>query len=187
MKVNEAGMSIADSWAKLPCRFPSIRTDAFIVMPNHVHGIIVIVGADHSVCPPEGAAEDGGSSVDVPASLPEVVQWFKTVTTNAYTLGVKERGWPAYAGKLWQRNYYEHIIRNEISLSQIRTYIRFNPHLWAHDKENPAREKALGDDKALTVKGERLTDDELKFDQRADTMVCPYKENGTIKCPDGAE
>jgi REP element-mobilizing transposase RayT len=66
------------------------------------------------------------------------VQWFKTMTTNEYIRGVKQLGWPAFAGRLWQRNYYEHIIRNEESLNRIRQYILDNPTRWVFDRENPS-------------------------------------------------
>jgi REP element-mobilizing transposase RayT len=60
------------------------------------------------------------------------------MTTKRYTDGVKQSGWPSYPGKLWQRNYYEHIIRNENELNRIREYIANNPMEWEFDRENPA-------------------------------------------------
>jgi len=66
-----------------------------------------------------------------------VVQWFKTMSTNEYIRGVKQRGWPAFPGKLWQRNYWEHIIRNETEFNHIREYIQNNPKKWASDMLNP--------------------------------------------------
>lgn len=71
------------------------------------------------------------------------MQWFKTMTTNAYIRGVKQLGWVPFPGKLWQRNYYEHIIRSERALSAIRQYIAENPARWALDRYNPA---AVGSD-----------------------------------------
>ena len=68
-------------------------------------------------------------------ALTQVVQWFKTMTTNAYLRGVKQLGWPPYPGKLWQRDYYERIIRNERELDAIRAYTRANPAQWATDPE----------------------------------------------------
>ena len=62
----------------------------------------------------------------------------KTLTTKRYTEGVKQHGWAAYPGRLWQRNYYEHIIRDEAALNRIRKYIADNPARWAEDDENPA-------------------------------------------------
>jgi REP element-mobilizing transposase RayT len=70
-------------------------------------------------------------------SLPDVVHRFKTMTTKRYTDGVKQLGWPAYRGRLWQRNYYEHIIRDDPSLHRIRYYIDLNPAQWTADRENP--------------------------------------------------
>jgi hypothetical protein len=63
---------------------------------------------------------------------------FKTMTTNEYIRGVKTASWPSFNGRLWQRNYYEHIIRDEESLNGIRQYIVDNPARWAFDRENPA-------------------------------------------------
>ena len=60
-------------------------------------------------------------------SLSDVVQWFKTMTTNEYIRGVKQQQWQPFPGKLWQRNYWDHIIRNENELHRIREYIRTNP------------------------------------------------------------
>lgn len=70
-------------------------------------------------------------------SLSDVVHRFKTMTTKRYTDGVKGQGWTPYAGRLWQRNYYEHIVRNEESLASIRVYIENNPGQWDKDIENP--------------------------------------------------
>ena len=66
--------------------------------------------------------------------LHRVVGWFKTMTTNEYIRGVKTLGWKRFDGKLWQRNYYEHIIRNEKSFETISDYIIDNPAKWNQDK-----------------------------------------------------
>jgi putative transposase len=70
------------------------------------------------------------------APLPTIVQWFKTMTTNEYIRMVKHAGWTPFQGRLWQRNYYEHIIRNERALERIRDYILTNPLHWHLDREN---------------------------------------------------
>ena len=67
----------------------------------------------------------------------DIVGWFKTMTTNEYIRGVKQLGWPAFPGSVWQRNYYEHIIRDAASLDRVRAYIADNPARWDHDRENP--------------------------------------------------
>jgi putative transposase len=87
---------------------------------------------------------NGGGYADPPlqrpnAPLSQMIQWFKTMTTNEYIRGVKQLGWKPFSGKLWQRNYYEHIIRNETALNRITRYIESNPARWTDDNENPTR------------------------------------------------
>jgi len=69
--------------------------------------------------------------------VPEIVQWFKTMTTNDYMVGVKNKGWRPFNKRLWQRNYWEHIIRDENELDLFREYMFNNPLQWALDDENP--------------------------------------------------
>jgi REP element-mobilizing transposase RayT len=162
MLLNEAGRMILAEWEALPQRFPTVEIDAFVVMPNHIHGIIVIVAADNVVAGVgAGVAADVGAGL-VPALVPgatthgatthgatthgattrvaptvgDIVGAFKSITTVSYTRGVKQSGWPPFPGRLWQRNYYEHIIRNDESLNRIRQYIADNPARWALDREN---------------------------------------------------
>ncbi|MDZ7796168.1 MAG: transposase [Candidatus Marinimicrobia bacterium] len=68
--------------------------------------------------------------------MPRIIQWFKTMTTNEYIRNVKQMGWPAFQGKLWQRNYYEHIIRDNLEYQKIATYILNNPKNRHKDKYN---------------------------------------------------
>jgi putative transposase len=149
-------------WDKLPEKFSTVETDAFVIMPNHVHGIIVITepgqwqGQTRGFAPTRGSAPvaDGNVGANLcvrPAprvppdprvcTLGRIVQWFKTMTTNAYIQGVKQNGWEPFPGKFWQRNYYEHIIRNERALNAIRQYIYDNPDRWENDDENPNRRR----------------------------------------------
>jgi type I restriction enzyme S subunit len=76
-------------------------------------------------------------SCGVGISLPDVVRRFKTMTTRKYAEGVKQDSWPPFRGKSWQRNYYEHIVRNDEELSSIREYVLNNPRRWPLDRENP--------------------------------------------------
>ena len=76
------------------------------------------------------------------ATLPEVVQWFKTMTTNECIRGVRNRGWTPFAGKLWQRSYYERVIRNEDELNRARQYILDNPAKWSEHAEHPGNPSA---------------------------------------------
>jgi putative transposase len=74
---------------------------------------------------------------DTGVSLSQMVQWFKTMTTNAYIRGVRDNDWQPFNKRLWQRNYYEHIIRDEAALQSIRQYIRNNPKSWIQDQLHP--------------------------------------------------
>ena len=197
--LNDAGRMVWRWWEELEHKFSNCVPGMFVVMPNHVHGVVHIVddnkftegedfgvnddagenvGADLRVCPdydtglgahgnlgahdllgahigaplPDpgahddlGAHDDSGTHIGAP--LPEIVQWFKTMTTNEYIRGVKSFAWTPFIGKLWQRNYYEHIVRNEGALHTIEQYILDNPRRWATDDENPDRmiqERKLG-------------------------------------------
>jgi REP element-mobilizing transposase RayT len=73
------------------------------------------------------------------APLSQMIQWFKTMTTNEYIRGVKNLGWKPFNGKVWQRDYYEHIIRNQSAADRIASYIESNPARWHKDKDNPKR------------------------------------------------
>jgi REP element-mobilizing transposase RayT len=173
MVLNEAGQMIQTVWDEIPVYYPGVDIDEFVVMPDHIHGIVVIaeydvgqaanvgaadagaanvgaadagaadagaagagaanVGAADAGAADAGAADAGAVPRDRPTkklSLPDVVHRFKTMTTKRYTDGVKQNGWPPFPGKLWQRNYWEHIIRNEAALNRIREYIRNNPAQW---------------------------------------------------------
>ena len=132
MRVTDAGGMVARWWLRLQEKFPGLETDESIIMPNHFHGIIVI--AD-----PVGSAPPGRPDTDdaTKPALGDIVGWFKTMTTNEYIRGVKTLEWPPFQGRFWQRNYYEHIIRNDDELNRIRAYIEANPAQWAYDRENP--------------------------------------------------
>jgi REP element-mobilizing transposase RayT len=123
MHLNDAGRMIEHWWKELEPRYATVRTDSFVVMPNHVHGVLHLL-------------EDEGGHAGPP--LHRVVGWFKTMTTNGYLLGVKAGRWPPFEGRLWQRGYYERIVRNESELARTRDYIAANPLRWSDDAENPA-------------------------------------------------
>src|SRR6266508_1752918 len=109
-------------------------------MPNHFHGILFIiknVGADTQVCPDDNGDTPShmGEHTDSPlrksdVPLSQIIQWFKTMTNNEYIHGVKQSDWKPFSGKFWQRNYYEHIKRNEEELQQKTDYILDNPSQW---------------------------------------------------------
>lgn len=116
-----------------------ISLDEFVVMPNHIHGIIIIHRRGESCIRPNSSRGDHKDRPygTEPYSIGRVVQAFKSITTNKYIWGVQENKWPAFPDSLWQRNYYEHIIRDENELHNICEYVANNPTNWADDEENP--------------------------------------------------
>jgi putative transposase len=133
-QLNDAGQMIRSVWVDISRHYPGVETDTFVVMPNHLHGIIFLVGEGPRACPPESGQPQG---VAPTISLPEIVHRFKTLTTKRYTDGVKHSGWTRFQVRLWQRNYYEHVIRDEKSLNRIQQYIAENPARWEFDPDNP--------------------------------------------------
>jgi len=125
-------------WDKLPTKFTEIQTDELVIMPNHIHGIIFITpeGQSHGTAPTSGEGEHMGSPLRKPI-LGRAVQWFKTMTTNDYLKAIRKDQVEPFPGRFWQRNYYEHIIRNEHDLDQIRQYVVDNPAKWEEDEYNP--------------------------------------------------
>jgi REP element-mobilizing transposase RayT len=147
MYVNEAGIMASDTWYTLPDRFPTIRIDAFVIMPNHIHGVIMItddaamknrnvVGAG-LVPALDIVSVDERATTRVAPTLGEVIGAYKSMVTVQYTRAVHTHGWPPFRKHLWQRNYYEHVVRNEESLNRIRQYILDNPQYWYKDRYNP--------------------------------------------------
>ena len=125
MRLNHAGQIAWSVWESLPGRYPSIELDSFIVMPNHIHGIICIVGSELS-------------ETAVPSdSFTTIIGAFKSLLTLEYIRGVKGGMLPPFAKQLLQRNYFEHVIRNNESLCRIREYIENNPAQWHLDRDNP--------------------------------------------------
>ncbi len=128
MHLNDAGRMLETQWNALPERFPNIEPDVFIAMPNHLHGILFLVGA-----PLVGALSAAQPE------LGDVVGAFKSLTTNAYIHGVKNLAWMPFETRLWQRNYFERVIRSDRELLDTREYILGNPVRWESDEENPNR------------------------------------------------
>jgi REP element-mobilizing transposase RayT len=147
MRLNDAGWMVQQCWDEIPEHYPGIDIDAFTVMPNHIHGIVILVGATPRGCPVptpqirnrwEGQAQGPAPTANTRnLSLPDVVHRLKSLTTRRYADGVKHHNWPPFNKKLWQRNYYEHIIRDEEDLRDIRDYIQNNPLRWADDDLHP--------------------------------------------------
>jgi REP element-mobilizing transposase RayT len=109
MQLNDAGRMVRATWDEIP------------------------VGQPQGVAPTGFIAGQARGPAPTGLSLPDVVHRFKTMTTKKYTDGVKQNGWQPYPAKLWQRNYYEHIIRNEAAYLKIAEYIQTNPQRWEED------------------------------------------------------
>lgn len=135
MELKACGRIVVEEWFKTGRLRPRIRLDAFVVMPNHVHGIIVIADGRGTLqrAPTKTVEKFGQPTSD---SLPTIVRLFKSATTTRIN---RWRGRPGVA--VWQRNYYEHIIRDEAEWGRIREYIETNPANWAEDGENPNGQK----------------------------------------------
>jgi len=135
MRLNPVGEVVQHAWLRLPSFFP-IRLDAYVVMPNHFHGIICmgeasaawalpgkqIIPADASPQPPPKGTE--------PGSLGAIIQNFKSTSTRRANQINASPGLP-----LWQRNYFERVIRDEAEMGRIIAYIHANPSRWQEDKE----------------------------------------------------
>jgi len=136
MRVNNAGRVVRDVWHKIPEHFPHADIDEFVVMPNHFHGIIVIVGAQFIApfdCDAINKNEKQGVMNHAPTTIGAIVRAFKARCTHAIN---QIRNTPGH--HVWQRNYYEHIIRSEEEIDRIRQYIIDNPVRWEYDENNPA-------------------------------------------------
>jgi len=163
MWLNDAGVMIEKQWLALTDRFPNVRLHEFVVMPDHFHGILEIVGAypcgrlldddkgrhildgvdgrplDVTIQSNESKLDDvllfGQPQGHAPTvvkrkTVGDMMDAFKSITTVEYIRGVKTMGWTPFNGKLWQRNYYEHIIRDYEAFVRISDYIRENPEKW---------------------------------------------------------
>ena len=130
-------------WESLPERFPQIEVDEFVVMPNHFHGILVIRvehnGGVSRVNTSDRATTDRATTRVAPTGklLGDMIGAFKSITTHLYIQGVRQQDWPPFEGRLWQRNYWEHIIRDEQSYRQLQQYIQLNPTSWEQDSLHP--------------------------------------------------
>jgi len=148
MVLNEIGKMVQTVWDEIPQFYSGVEIDAFVIMPNHVHGIIVLtdtqsesVGAGPRACPSPKTGQPQG--VAPTFSLGDVVHRFKSLSTARCRQNVKKMGRPPFIRRLWQRNYYEHIIRSDNDLNTVRKYILLNTAKWAEDEENPSNLKRV--------------------------------------------
>ncbi|VAX00773.1 hypothetical protein MNBD_GAMMA19-1102 [hydrothermal vent metagenome] len=144
MILNDAGRMVVARWLDLAQRFTGIGLNEYTVMPNHFHGIIeLLVGVPLVGTQNEDTQNMGqpqperqpqpGQPQGIAPTVGDIVGAFKSITTNEYIHGVKQNHWPRFDKKLWQRNFYEHIVRDEESYLKISEYIKTNPAKWQDD------------------------------------------------------
>jgi putative transposase len=121
--LSAAGAIVRAEWITLPERFSRLVLDEFVIMPNHLHGVLAFVG--------EGLAPPASPT------LSEIIGAFKSISTIKVNRLLRRRGVP-----LWQRSYYEHIVRTGDDLGKIQRYIFENPLMWSLDPENPHRKSS---------------------------------------------
>lgn len=126
-RLSPAGKMVDAKWRAIAERFEMVESGPYLIMPNHMHGLILI-----NAPRPDSPPSDAPSS-----SIGSMIQWFKTGTTYDYIAGVKNQGWPPFDGRLWQRNYWEHIVRNDAEYERICEYIEANPSKWNEDSLYP--------------------------------------------------
>lgn len=143
MQLNTFGLCVQACWRSLPDRFQKLQLDAFVVMPNHLHGILLLDGdlgkgeafgqnlpeSNPNFAPNASPLQPRGTQ---PRSVGAIIQNFKSVSTRKINR-IHQRN----ARTIWQRNYYEHIIRNESAFQSICQYIQNNPLSWELDKLHP--------------------------------------------------
>jgi REP element-mobilizing transposase RayT len=128
MKSNTLGRIAQKCWQEIPNHFPFIDVEPFVVMPNHLHGIITIHDNDsRGTIYRTITLEKFGKPVV--GSIPTIIRTYKAAVSR---LAKREFGWE----RVWQRNYHEHIIRNQLELGNIAKYINANPDHWDDDLEN---------------------------------------------------
>lgn len=157
MQLNEAGCLVQRAWNDLPNHYTNASLGAFVIMPNHVHGVIVLSDVKGMAAQAERAEKAGLRPAPTPAhtpasirasasitaraearpsrihALPEIIRAFKSFSARRINENRNNIG-----GSIWQRNYYEHVIRNEEELNGICEYIAANPQNWEEDGENIA-------------------------------------------------
>lgn len=154
--LNDVGKMVKEVIDQIPEHYLGVNVELFVIMPNHVHLLFLIYDVaagprdgvvadprDGVVAGPRACQSDqiddgqprGVDPTKNKLSLPEVVHRIKSLTTHRYSIGVMEKGWSRFENRLWQQNYYEHIIRNERDYQAIYEYILANPMNWEQDEE----------------------------------------------------
>jgi putative transposase len=135
MVLNVAGANAERCWVQIPSHFPYVEIDEYVIMPNHVHGIIIITdgGRRGTACRAPTNDSIERFSKPIAGSIPTIIRSYKSAVTRTINEVNRVSG-----VSIWQRNYYEHVIHNDNDLYDIRKYIRDNPLSWTNDEYNPA-------------------------------------------------
>jgi len=159
--LNDAGVMVENEWLKISQRFPNVRLHSYVIMPNHFHAILeisdgvanvgatLVVALDESIKTPgketTKVAHDEKSGFVLRATtrvaptrkntgIGNIIGAFKSIVTIEYIRGIDRYGWEPFNGQLWQRNYYETILRDNESYARISEYIKDNPAKWDDDE-----------------------------------------------------
>lgn len=150
MRLNEVGTLVLQTWNEVAAFYPGVGIPALVVMPNHLHAVLLLAGGGEKL----GAGEQkvamnpdamdpgamnraptaGGEGCCAPLPVGEIVRGIKARCSRA----ANAQGWLGTGAQLWQRNYYEHIIRDQADYDRIAEYIENNPRQWAEDTLHPS-------------------------------------------------
>lgn len=123
MVPNDPGRMVFSLWHRIPEMFPNVSLGECVVMPNHLHGILVVTASMRTIAGPEGTGQTS-------LTLGRMIGAFKSMTTVSYIRAVADFGWEPFENRIWQRNYYEKAIRNDGEMVAYTRYIVNNPKNW---------------------------------------------------------
>ena len=129
--LSDFGNSCHRLWSNIPQKFNNVILDDFVIMPDHIHGIIIINNYQERTQGSVPTTEFGNVGL-----LGQIIRWFKTISTNEYINGIKKYNWSKFKKQIWQPRFYDHIIRNEKEFYIRKMYVKNNPKNWEKDKEN---------------------------------------------------
>jgi putative transposase len=132
MYLSPIGEIVRACWVDIPNHFPGVNADIFVVMPNHVHGIVCIEERARRAVPLRDEKAFEGFRKGVPGSVPTIVRYYKAAVTKLVRDTAGNR-----AMQVWQSNYFERVLRNGEELANASRYIQENVAMWHHDKYNP--------------------------------------------------
>lgn len=127
VQLSAIGEIVNNNWLQIPKHTPRVEIGTFVVMPNHIHGILYIIDEEFGI-EPTSIPRTKQKSPNIGA----ILGWFKMSVTRDVRITMP-------GVEVWQRNYYDHILRNEVDEQRIMEYIQMNPLRWANDEENPGR------------------------------------------------